>query len=64
VLYELLLIKIDVTERGFDKLTDGVAFASSQDEIVSFSKLQNSPDAFDVLRRLSPVASRVEVAEK
>src|SRR6266853_666997 len=64
VLHELLPIKIDVTEGGFDKLTHSVSFASCQDEIVSFSQLQNSPDALDIFGRISPVTLCVEIAEK
>src|SRR5206468_5724163 len=64
VLYELFPIKIDATEGGLDKLAHGVAFASSQDEVISFSKLQNSPDALHILRRISPVTFCIQVAEK
>src|SRR5207244_9284880 len=41
-----------------------MAFAGSQDEVISFSKLQNSPHAFDILRRVAPVAFCVQVAEE
>jgi hypothetical protein len=64
VLYELVPIKIDVAESDLDKFTHGVAFASSQDEIVSFSKLQNSPGAFDILRRVALGTFCIQVAEK
>src|SRR5206468_10221551 len=55
---------IRVTKGGFDKLTHRVAFAGSKDEVVSFPCLQNSPHAFDILRRVSPVTLCVEVAEE
>src|SRR6059036_2157618 len=64
MLYELLPIEIGVGECRFDKLAYRVAFTSSQDEIVSFSQLQNSPDALDIFGRISPVTLCVEVAEK
>jgi hypothetical protein len=64
VLHELLPIKIDATRSGLDKLAHSVAFASSQDEVVPFANLQNSPDGFDILRRVSPVMFCVQVAEK
>src|SRR3989440_2112881 len=64
VLYELLPIEIGVSECRFDKLAYRVAFTGSQYEIVSFSQLQNSPDALDIFGRISPVTLCVEIAEK
>jgi hypothetical protein len=53
-----------VNEGGFDKLTDRAGFAGSQHEVVSFAKLQKFTNAFDVIRRISPVAFCVQVAEE
>ena len=64
VFYELFPIEIRMSECGFDKLLYRVAFAGSQDEIVSFVVLQNSPDAFDILRRISPVTFCIQIAEE
>src|SRR5438552_17064201 len=61
---EFFPIKIDMWKSRFGKLTHGVRFTSSQHEIVPFSKLKNSPHAFDVLRCISPIAFRVQVTEE
>src|SRR5262245_53687662 len=39
-------------------------FAGCEHEVVAFAELHNSPHPFDVLRRVSPIAFRVKVAEK
>src|SRR5215475_751783 len=49
---------------GFDKLAHTMRFACSQNEIVAFAKLQNSPDAFNVLRRKTPVSFRLQIAKE
>jgi hypothetical protein len=64
VFYELLPIQIGVGEGRVDELTHSVRFASCQHEVVAFAELHNSPHPFDVLRRVSPIAFCVKVAEK
>src|SRR6478672_10961705 len=51
-------------EGGLDELAHCVRFAGSQHEVVAFAELHNSPHPFDVLRRVSPIAFCVQVAEE
>src|SRR5262245_43178362 len=49
---------------GFDKLAHTMRFACSQNEIVAFAKLKNSPDAFKVLRDKHKISFRLQIAEE
>src|SRR5262245_19863238 len=51
-------------ERRLDELAHSMRFAGSQHEVVTFAELHNSPHPFDVLRRISPIAFCVQVAEE
>src|SRR5215813_11409451 len=51
-------------ERRRNELAHSVRFAGSQHEVVAFAELDNSPHPFDVLRRVSPIAFCVQVAEE
>ena len=64
VFYELLPIQINVREGRLDELAHSVRFTGSQHEVVAFAELHNSPHAFDVLRRVSPIAFCVQIAEE
>src|SRR4030095_4746703 len=55
---------IGVREGRLDELAHSVRFAGSQHEVVAFAELDNSPHPFDVLRRISPIAFCVQVAEE
>src|SRR5215208_7062756 len=51
-------------EGRLNELAHSVRFAGSQHEIVAFAELHNSPHPLDVLRRISPIAFCVEIAEE
>src|SRR5215813_1762265 len=51
-------------ERRRNELAHRMRFAGSQHEVVAFAELHNSPHPFDVLRRISPIAFCVQVAEE
>src|SRR5206468_812263 len=62
--YEFFPIEVGIAESGLDKLAHAVAFTGRQKEVVSFSMLHNPPDAFDILRRVSPITFCIDVSEK
>ena len=65
IVFDVLLpIQVGVGKSCFDKLAHRVRFAGSQHEIVAFANLQNSPDAFNVIRRKAPISLRVQIAEE
>src|SRR5262245_36090232 len=64
VLYKLLPIQIRVPKRRLDEFAHGMRFAGSQHEVVPFAELHKSPHAFDVLRRVSPIAFRIQITEE
>ena len=64
VFHELLPIQIGMRERRLHELAHGVGFTGGQDEVVAFSQLYNSPHAFDVLRRVSPIAFCLQIAKE
>src|SRR4029453_312646 len=61
---KFLPIKVNMREGRFSKLAHTVCFAGGQHEIVPVSMLKYPPYPFDILRRISPVSFRIEIAEK
>ena len=53
---------IDLAEGEFDKFTHRMSFPRGQNEIVGLLLLDNAIDAFDIVARVAPVASRVQIA--
>ena len=53
---------IDLAKGEFDKFTDRMSFPRGQNEIVGLLLLDNPIDAFDIVARVAPVASRVQIA--
>ncbi len=51
-------------EGRFHKLAHGMGFAGCEHKVVAFIVLKDSPHAFDIFGRVTPVALRIEVAEK
>src|SRR4029077_2558621 len=51
-------------EGRLDELAHSMRFAGSEHEVIAFAELHNSPHSFDVLRRVSPIAFCVQVAEE
>ena len=54
---------IDLTEGEFDKFTDRMSFPRGQNEIVGLLLLDDPIDAFDIVARVAPVASGVQIAQ-
>src|SRR5206468_11814514 len=64
IVFDVLFpLQVGTGKSCFDKLADRVGFASSQHEIVAFTKLQNPPHAFDVSRCKAPIPLRVQFSE-
>ena len=53
----------DLAKGEFDKFTDRMSFPRGQNEIVRLLLLDNPIDAFDIVARVAPVASGVEIAQ-
>src|SRR5438094_930169 len=65
IVFDVLFpLQVGMGNSCFDKLADRVGFASSQHEIVAFTKLQNPPHAFDVFRCKAPISLRVQISEE
>src|SRR5438034_11030567 len=65
IVFDVLFpLQVGMGKSCFDKLADRVGFASSQHEIVAFTKLQNPPHAFDVFRCKAPISLRVQISEE
>src|ERR1700733_8189631 len=54
---------IDLAKGEFDKFTDRMSFPRGQNEIIGLVLLDNPIDAFDIVARVAPVASRVQIAQ-
>lgn len=57
-------IKIDVGEGSFGKLAHRVRLTGRDHEILAAVLLQNRPHRPNILRRVAPVAFRLQIAEK
>src|SRR5206468_11847569 len=65
IVFDVLFpLQVGTGKSCFDKLADRVGFASSQHEIVAFTKLQNPPHAFDVFRCKAPIPLRLQLTEE
>src|SRR5690242_1418627 len=62
--HEVMPIEAGARERQLGKLADAVRFAGGDDVITRFGLLQHAPHRVDVVAGESPVALRVEVAER
>src|SRR5277367_509568 len=54
---------IDLAKGEFDKFTHRMSFPRGQNEIVRLLLLDNPIDAFDIVARVAPVASGVQIAQ-
>lgn len=54
---------VDGLEGVFDKLAHGVRFAGRQHIVVGGVFLQDTPHALDIITRMTPVATGIEIAE-
>ena len=54
---------IDLAKGKLDKLTHRMSLPRGQNEIVRLLLLDNPIDAFDIVARVAPVASRVQIAQ-
>src|SRR5438876_5897497 len=61
---ELLPIEINVPESGLAKLAYCMCLVSCQNKIVAAVPLQHLPHSCHILRRVTPVAFRFQIAEK
>src|SRR5262249_29262441 len=65
IVFDVLLpIEINPCTSHFQKLADGMSFIRGEDEVIALIVLEDAPHAFDILRRVTPIALRVEIAQE